>query len=649
MDFETRSEIDIRKVGGNKYTKHLDCLLCLSYQIDDEPVRTWRKGDPPPTVLFDAIAKGAELHAFNAPFEISVWRNHCVAKLGWPEVRNDRWVCTAAKARAAALPGSLLNAGKALGVQQLKSEIGKKVMMKLCKPRRPTQKNPSKWHESTEDLDILYAYCEDDVRAERAIDETVPDLGEFERDVWQLDLEINQRGVQVDTELARKAIRMWETYRQRLDGEVQVVTGGLVRNANQVAAMIRWLETRGIEAKSLNAESIDAYLGQDDLDADVRRLLQLRRELSRASVAKFSKMLECVEEDGRIRGLHMYFGAATGRWAGRLVQTQNLPRGILSSDEEISRNIDRVLGGDSDAIEQEHGSVGQVLASLVRPAIRAADGHRLIACDYAAVEARGIAWLAGEAELLAKFERGEDVYKAMASVIYSKPVDRVTKAERQLGKACILGAGYGMGKATFYRTCLAWGIQVSEELAADAIDAYRASNPAIARFWRDLNNAALRAVMTGQQQQVGFLKLKVHGDWLWCRLPSGRLIAYHQPSVRMRDLPSPPFPKGEQRNAVHFRGVDPVTGKARTESTYGGKLAENVTQGLCRDLLASAMIRLEKAGYPVVMHVHDEVVCEVPEGVGSVADVERIMSEVPEWAAGFPVAAEGFESERYKK
>lgn len=665
LDFETRSATPIT-YGSSKYSKNLDQLLCMAYQIDEGPVKIWTGGGCPQD-LADAVEDGAEMHAFNANFEIQIWENHCVAKLGWPTVRRDQWHCTMAQAAAAALPRSLANCGEALRVKQLKSDVGKRVMLKLCKPRKPTLHNPKTWHDDPDDFDILYEYCLDDVRAERAIDDVTPRLTEAEREVWLLDQEINLRGVPVDTDLATAALSLWESYRDLLDERMTEATDGAVcteekkdgsktRATARVAQLLSWLKGEGFETETVAKEWLQETLRRDDLPHNVRRVLRIREEAARTSIAKFGKILNVVEEDGRVRNCHQYHGANTGRWAGRQIQLQNIPQGGLDY-KTVQHSVRMVKDGDVEGIELCVGPLGAVLTGLLRGTICAPKGKKLIAVDYSSVEARGIAWLSGQVDLLDEFRDGKDVYREMASTIFGEPASSFggKSKERQLGKACILGAGYGMGIKTFHATCHRWGMTwVDEDLAEHAIKTYRKKNFMIKAYWDALDTASKDAVQSPGSAfhvksaftQVTF---QVKDRWLFCTLPSGRRLAWLDPGMSLQRMPSPPFDPGTMRPTIFFTGIG-LSGKGKAKRTYGGMLAENICQAVCRDLLAHAMLELERQGYPVIFHVHDEVVCEVEDDrKWNVGDVRRIMDEGPDWAENFPIESDGFEAERYRK
>lgn len=643
IDFETRSRTSI-KAGASRYSLDAE-IMCLSYQIDGGGVRSWRPGDPDPGDLLDTIEMGDCVYAHNASFEMAIWQNVMVEQYGWPEIMPQQWRCTMAECLALALPPSLENAGEALGLTTTKDKTGHRLMLKLSKPRKPTKHDKSEWHEKPEDLQRLYDYCDQDVRAESAVYGAVRRLSKREQCVYHFDALVNRRGVMIDRQLAESAVAVWQQYTDKLNAELQDITYGWVQSADSVKVITELLPRIGCPMYSLNKDAVADRLkgspAEPPLRPTARRILEVRQELAMSSVAKYTKMLLCVEPDDRIRGCFQFHGAGqTGRWAGRLVQLQNLPRGDFKKTDDIESLVELVKSQDLSRIEAESPlPLGKLLSSLVRSTIVAAPGKKLVVCDFASVEARALAWAADEDWLLTAFREGRDPYIEMAATIYNVPYDKVTKEQRFYGKQVILGAGYSLGASTFQLILQTHGVEASAAFCESVISAYRNKNKKIKSFWYATEKAAVQAVQTGQPKKVGPYTFHINGDWLHCRMPCGRDISYYKPEL----VP------GQYGAQIRFMGVDPQTGKAKRDTTYSGKLVENLTQAVCRDLLVEAMSRLEKAGYTVIGHVHDEVIAEVDENFGSVEEMEEIMSIVPSWASGFPIGAEGFECKRYKK
>lgn len=452
LDFETRSRIDIKRAGGEKYTRNIDRLLCMAYRIGvDSETKLWKHGDPPPQDLFDAIEAGnCRLNAFNATFEEAVWRNHCVPVLGWIPVHPNIWHCSAARSRALALPGSLGMTGEALRCEVTKDQEGRTVMLQLSKPRKPSKDNPSEWYEDEERLQKLYSYCISDVDSEISIWEKTRPLAGIERDVWLLDQEINRRGVKIDRELVVGATDVWTAYQAELNRELADLTIGIVTRANQRQRIETWLKrVHDVEVESLDKEHLPKLLERTDLPKDARRVLEIRQELAVSSVAKFSAMEKSMCEDDRARGVQLYCGASqTGRWAGRLIQTQNIARGVISykSDEDYWNRVEDYIAQIKEGKfeihkDQAKSTTGEILSSLIRPAICADTGKKLIVCDYSKVELCGNGWVSDQENLLEQRRNNEDPYKHMAAAIHHMDVKDVVKGsdEYQLGKAASLG------------------------------------------------------------------------------------------------------------------------------------------------------------------------------------------------------------------
>lgn len=637
IDFETRSRTSI-DAGAYRYATSCSTeVMCLSYLIDGT-VKSWRPGEESPTDLLEAVASGEEVFAHNATFERAIWENIMVKNFDWPQVQPEQWHCTLAEGFAMGLPASLESVTKALKLPIQKDVAGHKLMLKMSKPRKATKKDKSPWHEKPEDIKRLRQYCDQDVLAELGVHNSIRRLIPREQQVFLFDARVNQRGVKVDVELAESVVAIWGMYTDRLNEELREITFGQIPSADAVKAITEFLPKIDANVTSLAKDALQETL-QREIPPTARRVLEIRAELAMSSIAKFKKILKCVGSDGRIRGCFQYHGAQqTGRWAGRIVQLQNLPRGVLKPEQIDDlipvikrRNLDEVIASSSKP-------VGKVLSSLVRPTIIADGGKKLIVCDFASVEARGIAWAAGEKWLLKAFAQNKDAYIEMASTIYGVPYDAVTDSQRFYGKQCILGAGYQMGAGRFQELLKGYGVDAELDFCEKVIDAYRKKNSKIRSFWAQTEKAAVNAIQTGNSRRAGPYVFHMRGPWLHARMPCGRDISYFQPRLE-------PSKYGKK---ICFMAPD-IRGKMSRESTYGGKLVENLTQAVCRDLLVDAMSRLERAGYSVIAHVHDEVILEVDEDFGSVEEVEQIMREVPRWAEGFPVDAKGFTCKRYRK
>lgn len=427
IDFETKSRLDLKVVGAWKYAKHAD-IICLAYGD-----RVWHPGDRDPESLFEYVTSGGLLHAWNAAFERVIWMYVMVPKYKWPEMKDTQWRCTMARAAAMGAPLQLERAGEFFELDQTKDAKGKRVMMKLTKPNKKT----GQFVGTVEEVQQVYDYCLQDVRSEEAIDEVVRPLSDYEQKVWEYDQRINSRGIPIDVPLAVAAHKLWKKYCSKMSSELIVLTDGVVEAVSDVKKMSYWICKNGVGVGSMAAKNLDTILARTDLPPNVRRIIEIRKEGGAAATAKFPAMLNAMDEDGRVRGNLQYHAASTGRWGGRIIQPQNLTRGILS-EEESEWVIDRVMHQDLESIELYFDRpFGDVLGSIVRPTICAPPGKKFIICDFAAVEARGVAWAAGEKDLVDAFLRGDDVYKNMASTIYHVPVSEVTKDQRFFGKTCL--------------------------------------------------------------------------------------------------------------------------------------------------------------------------------------------------------------------
>ena len=633
IDFESRSKCDIWTCGAYAYSVDPSTeVLCLVYAIDDQDPQLLRKEDlelPPPFEI-----PGNTFVAHNAFFEECMWNSITVKKWGWPRIPINQFKCTMAKALSSAYPQSLDNACKALMTPYQKSFEGRNVMLKLCKPNAH-----GGWNEDPADFEKLYQYCVDDVLAERSLDHALPDLIPSEQTIWYLDQLINSRGIYIDREAVRKALLFIESYTTRLNNVVFAESGFSLDRVTRRQAVLDWCKGLGVDIPGYTKTDVTKVLEQDTLPEEVRTVLEAKLQLGKTSVAKYQTLDNATTGDGRLRDTLIYHGASTGRWTGKLFQLQNLPKGTVADTE---RAIDCLKKLTLEDFELFYPDVMGTLSSCIRGMIIASPGTNLFVGDYNAIEARVVMWLAGETVGLKQFEAGEDLYVSMAQKIYGK--DLISKAERHLGKTAVLGCGYGMGKVKFEATCASQGLKISPELAEKAVNTYRETYPSIKNLWYAQENAAIEAIQ--HKRTVVKDKIKWIGSALElrCQLPSGRTINY--PGAYLDYTITP---MGDKKLTLHYWAVNCTTKRWDKERTYGGKIVENITQGVARDILAQAMLRLERAGYPVIFSVHDEVVCEVPEGKGSLAEFGRLLCELPSWARGLPVKAECWLGKRYRK
>lgn len=673
IDFESRSACNLKLSGSWRYSLDPTTqVLCLAFRLPHwvpGRVELWHPAiaglpesglDDSLSELLDWIQDGGLIEAHNASFERGIWTNIMVARYGWPAVNIEQWRCSAAKAASHALPRNLADCAKALKLDIAKDTSalqlfadaikgpGKRAMTKLSKPRKPRKAERAAgvtgllWWESEELLAAMWDYCKQDVLAEEAVSAAIPDLNPAEQAMYTLDQIINERGFQLDTEAVETALSLIATETAVLNSELAVLTGGQVKKATQRAQMINWLSEEGLQISDTQKETIDDTLKTDDLSVPVRRGLELMRALGRSSTAKYGAMAAHMDSDGRVMGGLLYHGASTGRWSGSGVQPHNFPKGTVKDQDglwEVLKTRDREF------IAAQYKGVMEALSNGLRGAIVAKAGHRLYVADYAGIEARVVQWLADDQDALDFFRTGGDPYKDMASSIYKVPIPEVSKDQRQLGKAAILGAGFGMGWAKFVSNCAdVWGLVIEDELAQTTIAAYREKFWLLVDMWRDQENAALRAVSSRQPVDCGYVTWHRTKEFLYCQLPSGRNLAYPFPQIRMRMTPW-----GEEKPALTFMGINTYTKKWERQGTYGGSLVENITQAVARDIMADAMMRCGGRGYPVVLTVHDEIIAEVPLLAGSVQEFEQILTTVPDWAEGCPIGAEGWVGTRYRK
>lgn len=644
IDIETYSPVDLAKAGVYPYAEHPEFeILLFAYAFDDEPVRCLdlARGEQIPAELLSALTDPDVVKtAFNAMFE-----RVCISRYFELELPIEQWECTMVKSAMLGLPLSLAMVAKVLKLEQGKMEAGKALIRYFSLPCKPTKANGGRTRNlPRHDLDkwrLFGEYCIRDVEVERAIRDKIAffDIPEMERALYVLDQEINDRGVLLDAELVRNAIEMDTAYRDKLAEEAKAITA--LDNPNSVAQLKGWVSDKlGEEVESLTKGAIKDLSEETD-DESVKAMLMLRLEMAKTSVKKYTAMANAVGRDGRVRALLQFYGAnRTGRWAGRLVQVQNLPQNHLN-DLDLAREV--VKSGDLDMLEMLYGNVPDTLSQLIRTAFVAKEGHTLVVADFSAIEARVIAWLAGEQWRLRVFETHGKIYEASASAMFGVPIEEIHKGSplRQKGKVSELALGYQGGTGALIQMgALKMGL--TEDELQPLVDTWRNANPAIVRLWYDVGNAAIRAVETGLPTRIlqGGITFEVSRGLLFVHLPSGRKLSYARPRVGLNKFGS---------KALQYDGMSQTTKTWGTQDTYGGKLVENIVQAIARDCLAYAMLNLRSAGYNIVMHIHDEAVSEVPADRDYLDDVCSIMSQPIPWAKGLPLRADGYVTPYYKK
>lgn len=643
IDIETFSSVDIQKCGMYKYLESPDFeIMLFAYKVDDQPVKVidlMDMEDIPMHIMNALDDEKVTKKAWNAQFE-----RRCIEKFFKKHLPIEQWECTMVKASMLGLPLSLDAASKALQLQQEKMTEGKALIKYFSCPCKPTKVNgerarnqpshsPEKWEKFKE-------YCAQDVVVEQAIADKIAffQVPEMEKELYKLDQEINDRGIPLDPVLVKNAIRMDVEYRDQLTKEAVALTG--LDNPNSVAQLKDWISKEmDEEVSSLNKKDIPGILEKTDSEI-VQKVLQLRQEMSKTSVKKYAAMHYAMCSDNRARGLLQFYGAnRTGRWAGRLVQVQNLPQNHLN-DLDLAREVARA--GDVEYLAMLFGSASDTLKQLIRTAFVAGPGHRFIAADFSAIEARVIAWLAGEKWRLDVFNTHGKIYEASASQMFKIAIESIVKGSdlRQKGKVSELALGYQGGvNALIKMGALEMGLTETE--LPDLVARWRLANSAIVKFWKTCETAAIEAVedkaLVSIQHGIKFFMEK---GVLFIQLPSGRRLSYLRPKL---------VPNKFGGQSLTYEGMDQTTKKWGVQETYGGKLVENIVQATARDVLADAMLRLDRALYVIVMHVHDEVVLWAQNGKGSTEEVNAIMGQPIPWAKGLPLKAESYETPFYKK
>lgn len=640
LDFETKSKADLKKVGAFKYAQDpTTSILCFAYKFTDEnEVNLWKPGLSLPKKIIDHITSGGIVKSHNSEFEFVIW-NYVGRRNGWPRIQWNQLECSAARAAAAALPRSLENLALAVHADVEKDMDGRRLMLKLSKPRKI--KGELQFVEGTEaEKERLYSYCKKDVLAEIACEEKTPPLTESELELWRFTSLVNERGMRFDRKTVETAIDFVKFYTNELQEELEALTWGQVKTGKQTAKILECLLSEGLEIPNVTAGIVKETLKRDDLTPTARRILEIRQALAMSSVSKLGAMLAVGGSDDRLRGLLLYHGASTGRFSGRGVQPQNFPRGSFKDVDNIFEAYEQGY----DFFKMLFPNVLAAISSSLRGMLIASEGMELFAGDFAAIEARGLLWIAEDENGLSIFRRGEDIYKEMAGEIYKIDPKKVNKDQRQVGKFAILALGYGMGAKKFVETCASFGVTITMDFAQRVVDIYRAKFEKVKALWYNVNKCAIDAVKNkGTVYSYKRLSFLYRGNYLMIRLPNGRKLYYNSPKV------STEIKTWGEVQSLSFLSVNAKTKKWEREYTYGGKLVENIVQALCRDLMVFSMFELERAGYKVLITVHDEVVSEREIGKGSIKEFESIMSKAPAWANGFPIGAEAYRARRYKK
>ena len=646
VDIETYSSADLSRTGVYRYAEAPDFeILLIGYKFDDEDavkVIDCTAGDDA-SEFYEALYDPAVIKtAFNANFERT-----CLAKWTGHEMNPDEWRCTMVKALTMGLPGALAGAGAALGLppDKLKDPQGKALIQYFSKPCKPTKSNggrtrnlpahdPEKWK-------LFIEYNRQDVVTEQEI---LGKLSEYEtteeeQKLWSLDQRMNDNGVLLDIDMAKRIVAYDDKRHEELAAEAQELTG--LENPNSLSQLKTWLNDKGLPMKSVTKDTIAAALTLKYIPDDVRRVLEIRTALGKTSVSKYSAMLDAVCEDNRLRGILQFYGAnRSGRWAGRIVQTHNLARNSLP-DLDLAREL--AAGGEFDTLQTLFGETAFVFSELIRTTFIPSPGCRFVVSDFSAIEARVISWIAGEDWRLDVFRNGGDIYCATASQMYHcKVVKHGENGElRQKGKVAELACGYQGGVGAMKRMDKDGAIP--EEELQSVVDNWRNANPRIVKLWWDYEAAAKAAIREHRTVRRGKgIEFSYKNGNLFVKLPSGRKICYWGARLKQDDKTG--------KESIVYMGVNQETKQWGEAETYGGKLVENIVQATARDCLAVAMIRVSELGYKIVMHVHDEMIVDVPrEDTNALEVINKCMSDPIEWAPGLPLRGDGYETEFYKK
>lgn len=672
IDFETRATVDLKKTGVYPYAAHPETdIWLMAWAFGDEDPMLWFPGEPLPSRIIQHVFDEGSIRAWNAQFERVIWNEIMVKRYGAPSVKTDQWIDTAAEAAAMALPRDLERAAKVTRVGEQKDGGGYKLMLKMTRPtnRKAMENDNAKpeWNNSVVDLAALGEYCKQDVRTERAMVKVVRRLTPREREVYLMDQRVNDRGVGIDRKLILAAQEIVEQATLAADDRIYLITKGEVESVSQAGRIRDWLEVDSIAKPALKA------MLEGPLEDDEREVLQIRTDVGRSSVAKLQTMLDYANADDRLRGMLLYHAAGTGRWGGKGPQPHNFPRGGEIKGLDLEGAIKLVLAKDYDAIEKL-GPPVIVIMELLRSMMYAPDGRELMAADYSAIEARVLNWLAGQDDMISLFRKYDaaspedkpnfDPYRVNAARIYDIPLAEVQKfPHRHTGKFQELGCGFGMGAvAAVEQGKDVYQIDLTLEKAKEIVDDYRASHDKVVQIWEDANNAVIAAVenpgIPFRFGDMARLTAIMSGAYLYIGLPSGRPLVYASPSVKIQKIDVAEVIKDGKvihaaysfyKRGVDFLGVNSVTKQWGKQRLYGGLIVENIVQAVSRDLLAEGMLEAEKRGYTPILSVHDEVVAEVEPGFGDVKEFEKILATGPAWAAGCPIAAEGWRGKRYRK
>lgn len=651
IDIETKSSVDITKAGAYRYAQSEDFeILLFAYKYDEEDVQLVDltvEERIPERILTALMNPNVVKHAYNAAFE---W--YCLNTAGY-RTPLEQWNCTMIHGLYCGYTAGLDATGKAIGLPQDKQKLstGKALIRYFCTPCKPTKSNGGRsWNlpkHAPEKWELFREYCKQDVVTENEILKRLQafPVPKEEQRLWRMDILMNAYGVRVDTNLIAGALAIDSHSTECLTAEAFRITG--LSNPNSATQLQQWLSGKGVDIPNLQKATVEEYLQREDLPDDARKILEIRQQLGKTSIKKYVAMDTAKGADDRVRGLTQFYGAnRTGRWAGRLVQLQNLPRNYLKT-LDYARNL--VKDKNYDGIKLLYGNVPDTLSQLIRTAFIPSDGNKFVVADFSAIEARVIAWLAGEQWVNKVFATHGKIYEATASQMFHVPIEKIAKGNpeyslRQKGKVATLALGYQGGTAALIAMG-ALNMGLAEEELPDIVQRWRSANPRIRDLWYAVEQAALTTMQTAQPQGIYGLIFRYEGDlvygqsFLTVQLPSGRKLFYPKPFLQENQF---------GKMAIHYYTVGQQTRKWEVASTYGGKMTENIVQAIARDCLAETLKRIDRMGLQVVFHVHDEVIIDAPVSI-TVDEICDLMAEPIPWAPGLILKGAGFESDYYMK
>ena len=661
LDFETFSECDIKKAGAWVYSKDKSTrVICMAYAVDDQAPNIWLPKDRYPDFLIHP--EKYEIHAWNSFFEWVIWTH--VLKLPTPPI--SQWHDTAGLASAMALPRALGACAIALGMPEnkLKDKRGYYLINKLSKP--------NKLNKDKTLLEEMYNYCIQDVITEQAIAKKLYKLNPTERKIWELDQTINIRGVKVDRPSVKDGIYLYEKHQKTLKDNLIELTG--LENPNSQKQFLGWLLDKGVLVDNVQKSTLQNVLNSPD-DFGVHEAVNLKLSLSKTAPKKYIAIKEKIGSGTRLHGNIMYHGASTGRWVSTGVNLQNIARPTLDPDT----CIELIKTRDINRFSEENINPIEALSSSIRGMLIPTKDKKFVVGDYASIEARVLAWLAEQKDKTEIFKGDGKIYEHTASKMFRKPVESITKDERFLGKIAELACGYGGGAKAFHLMAENYGVNISKEKANSLKNDWRRANPKIVKFWSDIETCAKDAIRYGVLRKLRNIEFITKNRFLWCKLPSGRTLAYYNPVCKAKKVlcysiegvnetttevyneaihgEKTKFIAEARRlgveayefdsTVISFFGTDSRTRKWCSQYTYGAKLVENIAQAVSRDIMAHSMLELEKEDYNIVLTVHDEIISETE--LGTVDQFKTLMEKTPNWANGLPVSVEAYEAMRYKK